>query len=103
MAPQQSWERFWVIEFPTLMGAEAWIDAEWHRPTVVTATTNTTPHGIGGAITFPNWLSVPRTGGAGRDRSASRPSASRRQGERGCPAFRALETRGERGDTGGAG
>ncbi len=32
MTPQQSWERFWVIEFPTLTGAEAWIDAEMAPP-----------------------------------------------------------------------
>lgn len=28
MGPVQPWARFWVIEFPTLEGAEAWIDAE---------------------------------------------------------------------------
>lgn len=32
MTPQQSWERFWVIEFPTLQGAEVWIDAEMAPP-----------------------------------------------------------------------
>ena len=32
MTPQRSWERFWVIEFPTLTGAEAWIDAEMAPP-----------------------------------------------------------------------
>jgi hypothetical protein len=32
MAPQQAWERFWVIEFPTLAGAEAWIEAEMAPP-----------------------------------------------------------------------
>ena len=28
IGPQENWERFWLIEFPTLEGAEAWIDAE---------------------------------------------------------------------------
>ncbi len=28
MAPQGAYERFWVIEFPELVGAEAWIEAE---------------------------------------------------------------------------
>ncbi len=32
ITPQASWERFWVIEFPTLAGAEAWIDAEMAPP-----------------------------------------------------------------------
>ena len=32
MAPQRRWERFWVIEFPTMAGAEAWIDAEIEPP-----------------------------------------------------------------------
>lgn len=32
MAPQQSWARFWVIEFPELEGAEAWIEAEMAPP-----------------------------------------------------------------------
>ena len=32
MTPQQSFQRFWVIEFPTLAGAEAWIDAEMAPP-----------------------------------------------------------------------
>jgi hypothetical protein len=29
---QHDWERFWVIEFPTLAGAEAWIEAEMAPP-----------------------------------------------------------------------
>jgi hypothetical protein len=29
---QHEWERFWVIEFPTLAGAEAWIEAEMRPP-----------------------------------------------------------------------
>ena len=29
---QHDWERFWVIEFPTLDGAEAWIEAEIAPP-----------------------------------------------------------------------
>lgn len=32
MTPQQVWVRFWIIEFPTLVGAEAWIDAEMAPP-----------------------------------------------------------------------
>lgn len=32
MAPQGRWARFWLIEFPTLEGAEAWIDAEMAPP-----------------------------------------------------------------------
>ncbi len=28
IGPQENWERFWLIEFPTLEGAEAWIEAE---------------------------------------------------------------------------
>ncbi len=32
MAPQNTFERFWVIEFPTLAGAEAWIEAEMAPP-----------------------------------------------------------------------
>lgn len=29
---QRDWERFWVIEFPTVEGAEAWIEAEMAPP-----------------------------------------------------------------------
>src|SRR5439155_10327808 len=32
MGRQHDWERFWVIEFPTLDGAEAWIEAEIKPP-----------------------------------------------------------------------
>ena len=32
MAPQNTWERFWVIAFPELAGAEAWIEAEMAPP-----------------------------------------------------------------------
>ena len=32
MAPEGDWARFWVIEFPTLAGAEAWTDAEMAPP-----------------------------------------------------------------------
>lgn len=32
MAPQDTWERFWIIEFPSLVGAEAWIKAEMAPP-----------------------------------------------------------------------
>ncbi len=32
MTPQKAWERFWIIEFPTLTGAEAWIEAEMAPP-----------------------------------------------------------------------
>lgn len=32
ITPQGGWERFWVIEFPTLSGAEAWIEAEMAPP-----------------------------------------------------------------------
>ena len=32
LSQKQSWARFWVIEFPTLEGAEAWIDAEMEPP-----------------------------------------------------------------------
>ena len=32
MGRQYHWERFWVIEFPTLDGAEAWIEAEIAPP-----------------------------------------------------------------------
>lgn len=32
MTPQQSWERFWTIEFPTVGGAQAWIEAEMAPP-----------------------------------------------------------------------
>ena len=32
MGRQHDWERFWVIEFPTLDGAEAWIEAEMAPP-----------------------------------------------------------------------
>ena len=32
IAPQDRWERFWVIEFPNLDGAEAWIEAEMAPP-----------------------------------------------------------------------
>ena len=28
MGAQDAWHRAWLIEFPTLTGAEAWIDAE---------------------------------------------------------------------------
>ena len=32
IGPQDSWQRFWVIEFPTLEGAESWIEAEMAPP-----------------------------------------------------------------------
>lgn len=32
IAPQGPWVRFWVVEFPTLEGAEAWIEAELKPP-----------------------------------------------------------------------
>ena len=32
IAPKSSWQRFWVIEFPTLEGAEEWIRAEMAPP-----------------------------------------------------------------------
>ena len=32
MSPRERWQRFWVIEFPSLEGAEAWIDAEMAPP-----------------------------------------------------------------------
>jgi len=32
MTPQQDWERFWTIEFPTVSGAQAWIEAEMAPP-----------------------------------------------------------------------
>ena len=32
MGQQHDWQRFWVIEFPTLEGAEAWIEAEMAPP-----------------------------------------------------------------------
>jgi hypothetical protein len=32
LAPQQDWVRFWIIEFPTLAGAEGWIAAEMAPP-----------------------------------------------------------------------
>ena len=28
LGPQQDWERFWIMEFPTLEGAEAWMEYE---------------------------------------------------------------------------
>ena len=32
ITPHNRWERFWVIEFPDMAGAEAWIDAEIAPP-----------------------------------------------------------------------
>ena len=32
LGPQESWQRFWVIEFPSLAGAETWIRAEMAPP-----------------------------------------------------------------------
>ena len=32
LSPQNNWQRFWVIEFPSLAGAEAWIQAEMAPP-----------------------------------------------------------------------
>jgi len=32
MGQQHDWQRFWVIEFPTFEGAEAWIEAEMAPP-----------------------------------------------------------------------
>ena len=32
IAPQAGWHRAWLIEFPTLTGAEAWIEAELRPP-----------------------------------------------------------------------
>ena len=39
LAPQNSWERFWTIEFPNLDGAEAWMAAETEPRTDTTAST----------------------------------------------------------------
>jgi hypothetical protein len=32
VGPHKSWQRFWLIEFPTMQGAEAWIEAEMAPP-----------------------------------------------------------------------
>ena len=32
LGPQDHWQRFWVIEFPSLAGAETWIRAEMAPP-----------------------------------------------------------------------
>jgi len=32
ITPQKAWERFWTIEFPSMTGARAWIDAETAPP-----------------------------------------------------------------------
>jgi hypothetical protein len=32
MGPQEDWDLVWILEFPTLAGAEAWIDAEGSPP-----------------------------------------------------------------------
>ena len=32
VAPQDTWHRSWVVEFPTLDGAEAWIEADARPP-----------------------------------------------------------------------
>ena len=32
LGPQNNWQRFWVIEFPSLAGAEAWVQAEMAPP-----------------------------------------------------------------------
>jgi hypothetical protein len=32
LLPQHNWKTFWITEFPTLAGAEAWIDAEMRPP-----------------------------------------------------------------------
>ena len=32
LGPQDNWQRFWVIEFPSLAGAETWIQAEMAPP-----------------------------------------------------------------------
>ena len=32
IAPQGDWQRFWLIEFPTIEGAESWIQAEMAPP-----------------------------------------------------------------------
>ena len=32
MGQQHDWQRFWVIEFPTLEGAEAWMETEVRPP-----------------------------------------------------------------------
>ena len=32
ITPQQEWERFWTIEFPSVSGAQAWIEAEMRPP-----------------------------------------------------------------------
>ena len=34
VGPHKDWERFWLIEFPTMAGAEAWIEAEMAPPTI---------------------------------------------------------------------
>ena len=32
LGPQNNWQRFWVIEFPSLAGTEAWVQAEMAPP-----------------------------------------------------------------------
>ena len=38
---QGPWQHYWVMEFPTLDGAEAWIEAEMRPPRGPTASTST--------------------------------------------------------------
>ena len=42
---QGPWVRYWVIEFPTMAGAEAWIEAEIRPPYGPSATTSTSSPG----------------------------------------------------------
>ena len=45
---QGPWQHYWVMEFPTLEGAEAWIEAESGHRAVPTASTSTSSRvGIG--------------------------------------------------------
>jgi hypothetical protein len=38
MGPQDVWQRFWLIEFPTMEGAEQWIQADEEAATRLCST-----------------------------------------------------------------
>ena len=60
LGPQQSWEKFWVIEFPTIEGAEEWIEAEMAPPYGTYGSYEYYVARRWGAYHFSQWVTRPR-------------------------------------------
>ena len=61
IGPQQPWDRFWVIEFPSMDGAEAWIEAGLEPPFAVHRYYEYHLSRRWGSGYFSTWVTRPRT------------------------------------------